>query len=97
MTRTQNGITCEIDNDGASRWATFCTGKGAYLCSVQQDADPVNLVMDVCTFSWKSNSPGRFFKLINAAELMAEALRQAIELARIWEADAGKPIKDVLK
>lgn len=27
MTRTQNGITCEIDNDGASRWATFCTGK----------------------------------------------------------------------
>lgn len=97
MERTLNGITRETYSDGASRWADFRPENEGYLCSIQQDGNPVNLVMEPCTFSWRSNSPSKKFRTIGAAELMAEALRQAIELAREWNQDAGKPIKDVLK
>ena len=94
-TSMQNGILRDLDSDGASRWATF-SKDGTLLCSIQQDNGPVSLVMSPCTFSWVSNSPTKLFRLIGAAELMAEALRQAIELARQWDKDAGKPIKEVL-
>ena len=97
MTRTLNGITREIDSDGASRWAEFGAENGPHLCSIQQDGNPVSLAMSACTFSWKSNSPTKLFRTIAAAELMAEALRQAIELARKWNEDAGKPIAEVLR
>lgn len=97
MDRTLNSITREIDGDDASRWAEFGAENGAYLCSIQQDGDTASLTLSSCAFSWKSNSPTRLFRSIAAAELMAEALRQAIELACEWDKDAGKPIKDVLK
>ena len=94
MTREQNGITCEVASNGASRWARF-TVDGWEYCKVNQSADAVSLTMASCRFHWSCSNPGG--DTIIKADLQAEALRQAIELARVWEADAGTPIKDVLK
>lgn len=47
MERTLNGITRETYSDGASRWADFRPENEGYLCSIQQDGNPVNLVMRI--------------------------------------------------
>ena len=93
MKRTLNGITCEIASNGASRWARF-TVDGWEYCKVSQNADAVNLTMASCRFHWSCSNPGG--DTIIQADLQAEALRQAIKLAREWEQDAGKPMKEVL-
>lgn len=95
MPRKLNGITRKIASNGASRWATFnATGGGSY-CQVSQPTDPVSLTMAAPWFSWGAQAIGK--NSISDLEIMAEALRQAIELARKWEADTGKPYGDVLK
>ena len=94
MERTQNGITREVASNGASRWAYF-TVDGWEYCKVSQSADAASLTMASCRFHWSCSNPGG--DTVIETDLLAEALRQAIELARVWEADAGKPIKEVLK
>lgn len=91
-----NKITCEIARDRASRWAVFKLSNRQGLCSVSQrdDAVATPIVMAECRISpdvsyWGGLTAGD-------AELRFEANRQALELAKHWNEDAGKPAKEIL-
>lgn len=91
-------ITTEFGSDDTGRWAWFKINN-CDIVGVSQRAKIDRLLAD-------SDSPyltwANQWKLalgeasIEQAELMIEALRQAVELARAWNEDAGKPIKEVL-
>ena len=91
----QNGITREIASNGASRWAHFKVN-GCIIAATAQRADAVSLTMESPIVSWTGSGSFGVNQIVHA-ESQAEALRQAIELAREWEQDAGKPMKEVLK
>lgn len=88
-----NGVTREVNSDNASRWAIF-EAEGFPFCSVSQPVNLADLTMSRVRVYYRANFGSGD---LESAEQMAEALRQTIELAREWEADAGKPYRDVLK
>ncbi len=90
----RNSITCEIGGDGASRWAHFMAGEWCY-CKVSQSASAITFTLLPCRFSWLSDWTAG--DTIAEAVLHTEAMLQAIELARKWDKDAGKPYKEVLQ
>lgn len=95
MPRELNGVTREFGSDDASRWAHFRINQ-CLVASVNQKADEATLTMASPTASWASSYNFGDNQIVHA-ELLVEALRQAIALARKWEADAGKPYNKVLQ
>lgn len=95
-------VITETGNDGGSRWVWLKNADGRHLAGITQYADAVTLTMGDPTIGWsdhwRQGSTGQMQRARLAdAEEMAEALRQAIEIAREWAADAGRPHKEVLR
>lgn len=101
-TVTTNGIIRESGCNGASRWMWFKNADGRHLADITQYADVAMLTMGDPTIGWsdhwRQGSTGQMqrARLVDAEE-MAEALRQAIELAREWAVDAGRPHREILR
>lgn len=101
-TVTANGIIRESGCNGASRWVWLKNADGRHLADITQYADVAMLTMAEPTFSWsdhwRQGSTGQIQRTRLAdAEQMAEALRQVIEIAREWAADAGRPHREILR
>ena len=101
-TVTTSGIIRESGCNGASRWVRFKIANGKYLTGVTQYIDAVTLTMSEPTIGWsdhwRQGSAGQIQRTrLTDAEEMAEALRQAIEIAREWAMDAGRPHREVLR
>lgn len=101
-TVTTNGIIRESGCNGASRWVWFKNADGRRLAGITQYVDAAMLTIAEPTFSWldhwRQGSTGQMQRARLAdAEEMAEALRQAIEIAREWAADAGRSYKEILR
>jgi hypothetical protein len=94
-TVTTNSIVRKLGSDGASRWAHFSVN-GFVIVSLTQKADEAMLTMASPAAAWTSSYSFGDNQIAHA-ELQAEALRQAIELAREWAVDAGRPYKEVLR
>lgn len=101
-TVTANGIIRESGCNGASRWVWFKNADGRHLTGVSRHVNAVALTMTEPAISWsdhwRQGSTGQIQRTRLAdAEQMAEALRQVIEIAREWAADAGRPHREILR